>query len=465
MKLSARKVYILKSLNLERTTEGRNGVTGLSARKLSGISGQEEVLSNTHLHTSQMTSLDTGGVDFVVWNLGVTWGASFTAEELMNALSAGKLKAQKARHDVTISVNGRNFAISARGIASGESRGAYCSYLLRHEGLTLKITKSIAADETARNANVVAECGSHFLMANGIETAWECLLTVIDTLGGNILWHKFSRLDLCADLTSIDPTCFLTAIGEGKYISRASSLYYYEDNRKPRGVTVGKGNIILRIYDKLHEVTVARPDKAKESILLSRRWGPPPNYAVRVEFQLRRLALNELGLDSMSDLRGKGAGVARYLTGVWFRILTRKPDIKNNHQTRAITAAEWMLVEEAFESWLGKAPQHAERAKRPFSRDSLQLVNQGIGCLLSAVVDLTQSRSMEREEIREHLHDVVDWSVDQVNDATLQKKYERKVAVRLVGWGGAGLPVAPRECGELESKDIEGPRPQVRGVT
>lgn len=400
--------------------------------------------SNTHLHTSQTNELERGGVDSVVWNLGVTWGFGLPVDDLMGSLGAGKLQAQEVHDKVVIVINGWSFGIFGGGKGTGGGRGTYYSYLIEHEGLMLKITKAPKADEEQKNQNVVVECGSLFLMAHGFDLAWASVRLVVEALGGRIMWHKFSRLDICADLAGIEAEQFVQAVWDGKYIARASKKSYYEDGRRRTGVTVGKNDIVLRIYDKLHEVTIAKPDKTKELILVQKRWGKSPSNAVRVEFQLRRPALNELGIDTMSDFWTKGASVSKYLTVEWFRLLEQVPDAKNNHQSRCDTATIWNQVQHAFESWLRKPRQPVERKKRAFCKDSLRLGKQAMGCMMSAIVDLTQEMHMDREEFRLHLREALDWGVDQMDDTDFRKKYTRKTAQRLVGYPGAVLPREPR---------------------
>jgi len=419
------------------------GLTALLS-EVSGDFRQVGGSSNTHLHTSQNEPLETGGVDSVVWNLGVTWGFGLPFDELMASLSAGKMQAQEKHHDVSIVFNGKTFAISGGGKGTGGGRGVYYSYLIRHEGLTFKITKGASADEQKNGANVMAECGSLYLMVHGFDSAWAHVQEIVEGLGGRIFWHKFSRLDLCADLVGIECAHFVESVWEGRYVSKAMKKAYHEDGRRRTGVTIGTKDVILRIYDKLHEVTIARPDKEKELVLHRKRWGAPPEHALRVEFQLRRPALKELGINTMGDFWAKGGSLAKYLTADWFRILDEVPDAKNNHQTRTATAPEWQAVQKAFEEWLRKPRKEVQRQKRGFCKDPIRLVKQASGCMMGAVIDLCQEMHMNREEFRDHVHEVLDWGVDQMSDAEFREKYTSKTAKRLVPWSGAVLSQEPK---------------------
>ncbi len=415
---------------------------GLTALLAESDSVEVQVVgsSNTHLQNSQINPLESGGVDSVVWNLGVTWDYEFPFEDLLHALDSGKLQAQEKHHDITIPINGHVFAIAGGGKGTGGGKGIYYSYFLKRGGITLKLTKGATADEAQQNANVMVECGSLFLMLNGIDGAWATVRNIVEALGGRIFWHKFSRLDICADLPGIDTADLARMVWEKKCVTRATKKDYHEDGSKLTGVTVGKGDIMLRIYDKLHEVRHGHPDLEKEKYLIEKRWGKSPDHAMRVEYQLRRPALKELGINTMGDFYAKGAALAAYLTGDWFRIVKEEPDRKNNHQTRQSTAPEWVAVQEAFRSWMKKPRESVERKQRGMCKDPIRLVKQASGCILAAVADLTQELHMTREEFRVHAQEVLEWGIDSMGDSGFREKFTKKAAQRVVSYGGAVLP-------------------------
>ena len=63
-----------------------------------------------------------------------------------------------------------------------------------------------------------------------------------------------------------------------------------------------------------------------------------------MEYQLRRPALKEFGINSLDDLKAKQAGLWRYLTSKWFSL--RLPD--NEKAERRTIHPFWCAVQECF---------------------------------------------------------------------------------------------------------------------
>lgn len=95
-------------------------------------------------------------------------------------------------------------------------------------------------------------------------------------------------------------------------------------------------------------------DLEKLQLLIDQRWGVFPFRAIRVEFQLRRGKLKQLGVDSLADWLEKRAAVVRYLTHDWFRLTAGPVDRK--HPDRTPILPEWQEVQQAFAAWAGSGP-------------------------------------------------------------------------------------------------------------
>ena len=79
-----------------------------------------------------------------------------------------------------------------------------------------------------------------------------------------------------------------------------------------------------------------------------------PLRAIRVEYQLRREKLKQLGVDSLADWLEKRAVIVHYLTHSWFRLTDGPVDRK--HPDRTPILPEWCEVQKAFLAWTGAGP-------------------------------------------------------------------------------------------------------------
>ena len=77
---------------------------------------------------------------------------------------------------------------------------------------------------------------------------------------------KVSRVDLCVDLPGVDVGKFCTLALHGQSVCRATQDDFHRDRGRFTGVTFGRGDIVARIYDKVLEVSTAKPDPEKQRI-------------------------------------------------------------------------------------------------------------------------------------------------------------------------------------------------------
>lgn len=115
-------------------------------------------------------------------------------------------------------------------------------------------------------------------------------------------------------------------------VSRTRSTNHYEDDGQLETFYVGRKSapIQARIYDKLKKVL-----KAPETAFFLALWGGPVQ-AWRVEFQLRRALLRQLGVNTVEDLKGQAGGIWTYLTEEWFSIRLR-----DSSNTKRRTVHPW----------------------------------------------------------------------------------------------------------------------------
>jgi hypothetical protein len=83
------------------------------------------------------------------------------------------------------------------------------------------------------------------------------------------------------------------------------------------GFSIGKGDIVARIYDKTLEISKSGKD------WLYDLWGIGRDVRVwRVEFQLRREALKEFAIETLDDLINRMQGLWNYCVNDWLSVRT-----------------------------------------------------------------------------------------------------------------------------------------------
>lgn len=398
-----------------------------------GKEGRGGELTNSHHAKRHKSDSETGGEDSAVLSLGVYWKTGY--EDFESKLRWAKEEAIKQHSNFALYLDDILVLVEPAGIKTGGGKGMYYHYRVKVHGFTLKIAEY--KEPLEQTPNVIVDIRSTLLMrCGGLFHAWAELRHTLACLGGYVLWNKITRLDVCADLPGVKVAKFCSLIVQkDQYVTRARSEVSYREHLESRGVTIGTGQVVLRIYDKAYEVQVKRPDATKRALMESRRWGSVQHSAVRVEYQLRRTVLKELGIGTIGEYLRKRPTVGRYLTEHWFRITRKKPDRKNGNASRAVTHQLWQRVQRHFEEWMGAAPESATRERHLVINPERQ-VKQAAGCLMNSVVDLTQEEYIHLDVYREKIHQVLDWHLDDLSEQEYIKRYRKKASQRIVRTGG-----------------------------
>jgi len=117
----------------------------------------------------------------------------------------------------------------------------------------------------------------------------------------------------------------------------------YVSGKATTGYSVGKGDLMARIYNKTKEIRKSGKEWFKE-IWLAGGWDGKQTV-VRFEFQSRRGFLKEMSVDSFNDLLERLADIWRYYTHDWLKICI--PGSGSN-QARWQCRDYWSLVQSSF---------------------------------------------------------------------------------------------------------------------
>lgn len=262
---------------------------------------------------------------------------------------------------------------------------------------------------------------------------------------GEVFDGRLRRIDLCADiagwdLRAKDRRAFVrrsrvrtSIFAPGKHDLRAApearaSATAYE-TRQITGFSVGRGDVVARVYDKREELQLdASKHKApaEEERWTAGGWDGKEKIT-RVEFQLRGEALKELGARSLDTVHDPATGelveLADYLPRIWstclqwLRLVKREKTRtgKDKALTRCPDDPRWETLRTA--SWGYAAPIRRKRERGGASSA------QALGSMLSVAAargkladplpeSATAWAKADANRLRELLAIVASWGVD-----------------------------------------------------
>jgi len=116
--------------------------------------------------------------------------------------------------------------------------------------------------------------------------------------------ESLSRVDYCFDynLSEID-------FDEDCFVSRSNKDSKHREDGKAQTFTFGKGDIVLRVYDKVAEIK-----QQSEKSWFYELWGGLDQDVWRIEWQVRKPVLRNNGIRTFNDLYNKLGDLLKYLS-------------------------------------------------------------------------------------------------------------------------------------------------------
>lgn len=189
-----------------------------------------------------------------------------------------------------------------------------------------------------------SQVSSELLTLNGADCAVDNLTAIIKTIGLLNAAPNTSRVDLCIDFVTV---FLLEKIMDMDWVTKAKDMDRYTVQRQFSGWVIGKGRISARLYNKTLEME-KKPRPYLEDLWKQSGWDGKQTVW-RLEFQIRRDCLRELGVTSFDSLMQNLAGLWKYATKDWLRLSV--PNQKDKTQTRWPTATVWGVLQGA--DWAG----------------------------------------------------------------------------------------------------------------
>ena len=229
---------------------------------------------------------------------------------------------------------------------------------------------------------------SQTLWLYGVIEAIDRILTLFSCAGAMVKETKASRIDMCVDIL-LPESLWNCELGKHR-VTHAKKFGNYEEGSQWSGFVIGQGGAFSsRIYDKGLEIRL----KSKKSWMFDIWQLPevPEGYrAIRVEFQLRREAIVELGMNSIWSFTNHPRNAWAYCAHTWLKFQDR-PDL---HHTQQNTMPFWQTVQNGFLG--GQEEQPMLRAKIVNVKQK-QIAQQLMGQLTSLIALRSEEFAPELE--------------------------------------------------------------------
>lgn len=272
------------------------------------------------------------GWDSLDLGLYISWGQGW--KRRLQSLDKKKLQARKAGGLLISLPSGRACIFKPGG------KGENYRFHLQFEAYNLFIGKAARAGSSP---NAYLSINAKTLWQNGIDATLSWITEDLKAIGGgSIQFVQVSRADLCADF--FIPGGLSHEFLLAHKVTRNDKGKLFLDNNALQTYYVGdaKSPIQLRIYDKGAEVV-----QGGTKLWFLDLWHRESAADVwRIEFQIRRTALKQFGINSLDDLKEKQSGVWHYLTSKWFSL--RLPD--DEKVERKTIHPLWCAVQECFQN-------------------------------------------------------------------------------------------------------------------
>jgi hypothetical protein len=256
-------------------------------------------------------------------------------------------------------------------------------WLISNKEFTFKIGSWL---EPQSKPSVLAEIRSETLWRLGAKNAVELIVNILLSVGGTKITLKPSRADLCVDVL-MDENLWTPDLVEYSVTRSIYSALHF-NQKKVTGLSIGKGKISARLYDKPLEI-----QQQSKKFWMYDIWGieevPEERKVIRVEFQLRREILTELAVNGVEDLFEFQSNLWAYCGKKWLKFQTNP----GKHHTQRKVLDWWKVVQKGYAGAQGRNPLIRSKAAQ-FDID--QNCAQAIGHLKGLTASLIHAQVWDK---------------------------------------------------------------------
>ncbi len=323
----------------------------------------------------------SSGVDTLVLSLYVDWDNV----DVFDILSEGKERAQEYDSDAPANIKhfnpGEVFPVNVK---PNGAKGF--AWIISNSDYAFTIADK---QHPGSRPNVMVEIRSETLWRLGPGESVIIALKLVEANGGHIIEAKLSRVDLCLDFAMPEKNWSWDLMEYA--VTRAADFNPYYSHRKLNGIRIGAGGsiILARLYDKVLEIEKSKKYWLFDVWKIKER--PAGKKIIRLEFQMRREMLKQLGLKTVEDLLEKTANAWAYCTKEWLKFQDR-PGL---HHTQRSTFEWYRAIQEGFQGVQGAEPLVRVKAVR---MDKMRLLQQTNGLLTSLHAIILEEQKADRSK-------------------------------------------------------------------
>jgi len=228
----------------------------------------------------------------------------------------------------TLALGGHHFEVKDKGA------GVF-SYVIVDNWFRIQI----AGVEKTKIPALYVQISSILLNCLGLDESMRQLRAIVDEMIEGAYEEKISRVDIFID--------FMADVGFHdvsvySWISPARRIHQFWDGNVFTGWSIGQGgDISARLYDKTIEINLSHKEWFKD-IWKKQGW-QEGQQIMRLEFEINRLVLSQIGVLTISDLMTKINDVWKLCTNDWLRLAVDNGD---KNRSRWVTAPVWNEIQQ-----------------------------------------------------------------------------------------------------------------------
>lgn len=368
-------------------TSGRVGRPLLPAACADG--GGQTTISpppNVKLRDDEPARVLASGIDSLYLAIDVTW-ADDTAFQMLAMLKAD---AQAKDEAVPLDLADGKSEWTALRVEPFGAKGY--EWLLSGHEMALRIGNWL---EPETRPSIMAEIRSETLWHFGARRGVERVREMLTKLGAEDVTIKPSRVDCCVDV--LLPAATWTPSLFDHRVTRAVYAAPHFSGRTLTGMSIGKGALCARLYDKPLEI-IQKSNKVWMYDIWKLQVVPEGHRIIRVENQLRREPLKQMHVETLADLFDLAPRVWSYCTRSWLKF----QHDADKHHTQQETMSWWKIVQDGFAGAQGAEPLVRDRAIRADERQLVQQVHgllSSLGALYKQGFGVGERREMSVQEV------------------------------------------------------------------
>jgi len=369
--------------------------------------------SNVKVFQSGSISVLASGIDSLSVSLQIEWQST----RLFELLTILKVEAKKTEQDQPARLEVGSDKADWLFVVKPHGKDGY-EWILTGSEMTLKVANW---QSPKQRPSVMVDIRSETLWTHGLDAAVNRVLSLIEVMDGLCLVVKPSRVDVCVDV--LLPADVWEEELRKHFVTRAHQVNPHFRNGALTGFSIGRGVTSARLYDKALEIET-KSGKVWMYDIWKLRFVPPDFRVIRVEFQVRRERLKELGCNTWTRLQVNLPGLWNYCAKHWLRLV----EDASAHHTQQVLFPWWQVVVDGF---VGAQGANELVREKTFSVELARHANQIVGGLGSIVAIESGDDFIDMDapmEMASYCHSALDIALEniQITDLEFTERVAKK---------------------------------------